>query len=315
MINSEVLEWCEQNMHNMYPLADGMTGRSTSGILLPTSFLVDCQINVFVDSDDDNDYAFYVSAIDHVDNGFIVTFATATSGTADGSVCGTTQIIPDTVRSGDPIDDRTFEIVSNGNLSISGNVIIGTCIDMMSLGGLTFRPNATKIIPLRVNKYSTGLSHVTFRTTSGDVTLYNDFTIVAGDGVDIKVGNNVVEISRVPTEEETNSGITNINQAITFLQGLIGNPIRAINGLPPDTDGNIDIQGGDCIRLESAEAGLRMSNTCSSPCCSDATAADVKANLDRLQDAQNRLMSYYEVLTSNINAMQARLASMIAAKH
>ncbi len=48
-----------------------------------------------------------------------------------------------------------------------------------------------------------------------------------------------------------------------------GDPIRTINGVPPDAFGNFTFFGDDCITItpDSAIAGLRFSDACSKPCC------------------------------------------------
>ena len=45
-------------------------------------------------------------------------------------------------------------------------------------------------------------------------------------------------------------------------------PIRFINGVPPDEDGNIRLDGSECVEVVlTAAAVLTIMDSCSKPCC------------------------------------------------
>ena len=237
-------------------------------------------------------------------------------------VCATTGDIPATTVNTDSLASRTYTISAVGNSpggiqaldNLSGRLIVGSCIDMTDMGTLTFAWEATKIIDVRVYMYDTGVKSMTFMNSSGSYVMYDDVTIAAGDGIDFQVNGNTVTVIRVPTEEETSGGLTSVNDVLGKLYQELGSPIRLINGLAPDDNGNFVLDGGDCVDVTNRTGGVIISNPCAQPCCDDTSVGDVRASLDLLEDAQKRLEAYYEALTININAMQSRLASLIASR-
>ena len=145
-----------------------------------------------------------------------------------------------------------------------------------------------------------------------DVVIDHDFIIRATDGVTLNVSSTedgvpVLVISPSDTVEAL------VNQIKTEL----GNPIYSISGATPapNGDGSISLVGNDCVSVSNSDHGLSISNPCAKPCCDDADTQAVSNALQALDDAKNRLEAYYQALATNINTMQARLSSLIAARN
>ena len=152
--------------------------------------------------------------------------------------------------------------------------------------------------------------------------LQGNIVLRAGDGVSLAVTEEtvdgvdmaVVTVSRVPTDAEEALGITSVDEAVAAITAELGMPVRRINGVAPDSTGNVTIAGGDCTDVSVSGNVISISNPCSKPCCDDTSLADAQASLTLLEAACARLENYYQALTTNVNAIQARLSSLIASR-
>lgn len=336
MSSISALEWCDANMHNKYPIADDATTLSVTGIYLPSSFLVDMQIILpGMDNEDAADRLF-ISAIEkHGD--LLDVFLSYHTGTSEGDIlCAAIDNIPLSLRNTSNLADRTFSIrpvaMSSSKLSmLSGRAIIGSCIDMGWVGRLEFSYEATKLLSLRVYVVNTSFQHITVCDSLGvRHTISDNFILEAGDGIDINVEYGTLDgddsSAQVPVITISKSGVQrevsvdgtdqttlgSVDDVVNTILQKLGNPVRYINSIPANDDGEITIQGDDCTQIAGSSAHvLTISNPCAKPCCTDASVADVRASLDMMNEAQTRLLSYYFALSDNINSMQARLASLI----
>lgn len=60
-------------------------------------------------------------------------------------------------------------------------------------------------------------------------------------------------------------------------------PIVRFGGIAPTADGDITIQGSDCIRVEPIPGGLQLIDVCSQPCCGCPELEAITQDLQRLQ--------------------------------
>lgn len=324
--NEDALEWYDQNMHCNYPLTSQYSSVvSTAGDPLPSSFLVDINLVIADIGLNDLKNRIFLSRVERGATSIVAYFSiTRTGGSLEFAK---TEPVPLDTRNTVNPEDRTFQLVPVAasaeefeQLSrTSGEVVVGSCVDMQRVPSMTFEFNAAKVVSPRVVVTSSGLDHVTVRGSDGvDHVLYNDFTIEAGDGVDLSVetlnGVPTVTITRVDTEEESaQSQYSSVEEVVNAVIRELGNPIRAINGIAPGNGGNFTLEGGDCMDVGSVSGGLFLSNPCSKPCCDAGSTTDVQAALEQLEQARSRLETYYLTLTNNVNALQSRLSALIAA--
>lgn len=316
--------WCDENMQRLYPLADDASTVSLSGVALPPSFLVDIQLVLPDMQDTDASRKFYVSAIDRTASGFVVELSYQAD--ANTSIaCARSSEIPDTLTNTDSLEDRTFVLTStlddNAEFSqlmdINGRLVVGTCVDMRNLGMMKFQWEATKIMPLRVYFFEGALDSITFQGASGSWTMTKNFTLRAGEGIDFSVDESgeepVVIVSRKNTTEEelASSGFSSVSAVVREIWNQFGNPIRTINGIVPDTNGNIDLKGADCIEVNIRQNSVNLSNPCGKPCCNEETSQDIRERLEFLEEAQKRVLECYNAINANIINMQSRLVTML----
>lgn len=80
----------------------------------------------------------------------------------------------------------------------------------------------------------------------------------------------------------------------------LGPPIRTINGVVPDVDGNIDLTGDDCIQVTTGQAAIELRDACSKPCCTNETLEKLSTDQSRMGEAQERLNNYVTRLEGSV---------------
>lgn len=328
------LEWYDQNMHTDYPLvggegsSDDVVGRaswSDSGsfsVYLPKSFIVDIQINAPAVDGDSTASRFFISRVYRAGDSLFVEVSYYTGG--DSIACALSSAIDGNLRNTNSVEDRTVnlgalpvELTQYNALSrLTGKLVIGSCVDMQTFGDMTFSYEASAIISARVNTFSSSDSTVVVVDDNGvEHKLTDEFTIQPGDGISLAVSDNTLYIERVLTEEEKSRTFTSVDSVVAAVLKAVGNPIYNINGISPDDKGTFYIRGGDCVSVSGNGTGLTLSNTCAKPCCTEEqTVTELGSSLVTLNAAIERLTQYYNTLTTNVGAMQARLSSLIASR-
>lgn len=326
------LEWLNENMHRNYPIVDDAVVNGVTGESLPTSLIVDFSLMLPPLNDTDAANRFYVSEVNQT-GGFVQIAISYCMPSGGVFVVARTQNISIDVQSGDPVESRTFELMAANTIpdsysqmrDLTGRLIIGTCQDIIGKGSFTFNYENSTLLSTLITQSIAGIQHITVIDKDDNSTLLaGDFVIRAGDGINFAVSQeynseageymDVLTISRVPTEAETSAEFKSVDDILRALAEEFGNPIKSINGATPDASGAIVIQGGDCTSITTTENGISISNPCSKPCCSEASTSDAQMALQLLEEARTRLTGYFESVSTNINAIQSRLASLIASR-
>jgi len=326
LITMTELEWLNQNRHRNYPLADGVSATSADDRTLPTSFLVDLSLDIPPLSVFESG-TFYISELTPLKEGFIVNICH--KGDKNSSALTIFRSVPIRYDFAAPDTDieshRIVLPVTEEALQeypeleqANCRAIIGSCDGISNIIGATFSPEATRLHSLVIHKGYAGLSRVIVVDSDGvEHTVTGDLIMTTGRGIQLTATGNGVEISESPIsleEQEADSEYHTLDDVLSAIFEKLGIPITSINGLAPDTDGNFYITGLDCTDINAVGNGLTISNPCAKPCCPPDTSTDVATALKALEDAKNRLINYHEALLNNLQTMQSRLASLIAAK-
>lgn len=335
---NDAYEWLDGNMHRSYPIADSCTCEAASGIMLPSSFLVDMDINVPLTDDSTANERFFVSAI--LRHGAYVTVEISFHTVAGTDVvCARSDPISLTIRNTNPITgdagqgipSRTITLapvaVADADYkwleSLTGSLVVGTCADMQDIGNLAFpyqrnSQEVSTILSVRVHLVDAGITSITAIGTNGTTSvIHNNMILQAGDGVDFETstavdGTPVLLIKRRPMDTDYQPAYSSVEDVIDAVFTQIGHPITTINGLPPTEDGNFQIDGDDCTTVtESGDHSLFIQNPCAKPCCTDDTPEDVETAIATLTEGEARLQEYYQSISALVNSLQAKLASLI----
>jgi hypothetical protein len=84
----------------------------------------------------------------------------------------------------------------------------------------------------------------------------------------------------------------------------LGDCIRTINGVAPDSSGNIDILGGDCIEITPGGSSLTIKDTCAQPCCGCEELNALVTDVTGLTSQLTLLQSKIELLNGAISTLQ-----------
>lgn len=77
-------------------------------------------------------------------------------------------------------------------------------------------------------------------------------------------------------------------------------PIRSINGVGPDANGNLVLQAGECMEVVPQDNTILVRDTCSAPCCGCSELDLIVSNLSLVESGQQRL-------SSNVDRLSARM--------
>jgi hypothetical protein len=81
--------------------------------------------------------------------------------------------------------------------------------------------------------------------------------------------------------------------------------IRTINNVPGDAQGNINIVGGDCVKIDSSQtATISVADSCAKPCCGCNELQVLVDDIDTLKSVQIGLASQIGVLGGGISGLQ-----------
>lgn len=181
----------------------------------------------------------------------------------------------------------------------AGKVVVGRLdtIDEQPAGFWTFDLEATRLDPDAVRPMIRGVSAlVLVNGTSRSTPIRGHVELVAGTNVRLTPvltdGLNAVRIDAV-------SGEGLVEDCVCEGDAALGDPVRSINGVTPDENGNINITSGDCTQVDPIANGVRISDICSKPCCGcpeveaitrdlekfGAQAAGAQAFIDQLREA------------------------------
>ena len=84
----------------------------------------------------------------------------------------------------------------------------------------------------------------------------------------------------------------------------IGTAIRSLGVVRPDIDGNININGDECLELSEGKHSLSLTNPCSRPCCGCETAESLTATLKPLAEQVEQTNAYGKELDVKTTTLQ-----------
>ena len=290
------VDWLNANSQRDYPLADSSSLKDTSGaITLPRDFLVDLVLSVPV-IEGVEPGLFHLQQLAVLPQGVMVTLGYDGTPIAAASVDRTTHQ-----------RYMSYRMVGRGDFEDAyGTITVGQFdnMDQVPSGLYTFdtaggRVEATTIHP--DIRGVTSIRVVNQRNVSDP--LVGDVYLVAGRNARLQVSGNQITIDALPLSEELaeECGCDDPTRS--------GEPIRRINGVGPNEDGDFTLVGNDCLEFEPEPADnlLRISDKCCEPCCGPEELAVVHTDLAILQtDAatiQGQMIRLESVMNQLSNAI------------
>ena len=301
------LEWLNHNAQRSYPLTEDCTKTdTTNSFVIPDDFLVGLDIPVSPAMNMETGRFFirqvglFASGIQLIiaydDGSSIIDIATGLISTANF-----TRNKVFVLGGIDPYDD------------IIGKVVIGRIdtIQLQPAGLFEFDYAGTHIEPQAVRPMIKGISSLSVSNAAGTVSnrLYGDIELVAGSNI---------QLSTVQTATETKviisalSGEGTIQACVCEGEAATAPCIKTINGIHPETDGNFNLIGDDCLSFETTSNGLKLTDSCCTPCCGCTELEAITRDLERFSSQRNALELFInqlaaETATFDTTVLGARL--------
>lgn len=300
------VEWLNQNSLRAYPLSETASRQDVSAsYTLPDNFLVDMvlPVNAALDYDPSS---FFVSKVNVFGIGVTVDISYWDGATA--TLVGSLTINAETFT-----HNETFLLQGTGSFEgVLGKIVVGTLDTLLQRpGSYDFDVSGGRIEACVIVPDLRGVSGFRIVVDENDAGILNqgDIAFEPGDNFRITVsdfgGVKVLTFSAI-------SGEGTIADCACEGEVAAQEPIRTINGVPPDANGNITILGDDCLRIEP-KAGvnaLALTDSCSKPCCGCSELAVLVEDQKRMRDQVQSMENLMSKMESNLDVMQT-LLSMI----
>ena len=294
-------EYLSANAGRAYPLSEfGARADVTGTVVLPDALLVDARLNVtpgYVLGAGAG--TFFVSRVELTATAVTLTlsFLPAAAGSAP-RVLAVVSVDP---RGTDFGDDAAFQ-GQDPDAAVTGTLTFGDLPGVLSqlTGGYDF---GVTQCALEADVVSVGQPAVTF------LELFNGATPVGTfDGaLQLIAGRNVFFTRLSPTSVRVDvaDGI-NVTTADACAGALpAGTPIRTINGVAPDANGNFALVGDECITVNTAAGEIDLEDVCSKSCCGCTELAS-------LVTAQQQVEAQVVALQAQLLQYQQSAAAMSA---
>lgn len=319
------LQWISKNTARHYPIDDSASYVSQQNISFPSSLLLDIRITLTPYVDIKNiQNCFYVKSIQQVVAGFRLVIGC--KYLSNDFQCFSIQNIPANINISTSMSNRQvgFNLLQSKIPAqyiaqfrrISGYAYIGITQDANIKTG-TYTYQAAKINPICVLRQAKVIDSFLV----DGIKAQGDIQLVAGQGILITTEKQVTAVDTYVTKITIAVDQAYIDKKLQGLSYQIQKyipqdfkPIKTINNTAPDTTGNINIVGLDCVQVTKSsdmKNALVISNSCAKPCCQVQNSSTLKTQLDLLKSQQKILRDYFVQQSSNINYIQGNLATLI----
>lgn len=303
------VDWPNANSQRKYPLHPSATARDVSDTFtLPTDVLISIYLPVPSDADFDPERAYlkllgvYPSSIvvmigydDGVDNPTIATAIVPTEDLEEYAV---------------------FPLSGVGDFAnIDGRVQVGrpSSIDGLSLGEFTFDRDGGRLDSDCIRPVLPAVNGLVLINGS-------DRSDVLTGIIELVAGNNV-RLTSTPVYES--AVLVGYEVRIDAIQGEglnedcicdgqdpAGIPILTINGQPPDSEGNFDLSGDDCLNVTTAVGDIDLTDGCSKPCCGLEAVDRIEADVRALGAARAQQAEFVARLADSFSTLAVSLSSL-----
>lgn len=285
------LDWSSLNALRRYPIREGMSVQSTdSNFTIPDTLIVDFSLS----ASSDVTKRFFISKIFNKITSVVIEISDD-----QNQIVGTVEASKTVQGSA---KDKDYYLVSTTRFAgTNGKLTIGTLDDLayQPSGVYEFLIDATEFEPRTIVPGLKGIDRMIFiDTLNGEQGLSGDVILSARSNVTFSYLGD-----RVFWDAGDNLGL---NAPCATL-----NCVKKINGVLPDSRGNISLLGIDCISIASEEQyTLNFTDTCCTPCSGCDDLEELTLRLTSLENkfldlkdgynaVNNQLLTYLSTINSN----------------
>lgn len=292
------VEFLDLNGERAYPLAQDATGLDTSGTFrLPTDFLVELDLPVTAGNSVFPDRFFLLNVgVYSAGVALIIGYASGTGDVPAASVY---------ITKSTHTENKTYKLTGVGDFADSqGVVTIGT------FDSISQQPNGFFVFDIAGGKLEASTIRPQLRGLRGIVVVNGTDTSDILDGiVSFIAGSNMFLVPvqpglNQPVEIQFNAADgAGFTQTCECLGDTSAQPILTINGVTPTPEGDFTLLPADCVTLTNITNGLRLSDSCSTPCCGCAELEAITQQLERFGDQALTLQNFLNRLETVTNQM------------
>lgn len=292
------LEFLNHNSQRNYPLALSASRQDlTASLQIPNDFLVsaDIAIHPTIGMETTN---FFIRQLGIHSSGIQVTVAYDNSGS--------------------PIDVATAAIPRNSDLysthllsgvtgfeSVVGSLVIGKLdaiyaqpagLFIFDIAGARFESNIVR--PMIRGVSALRISNAA-GTTSRD--FYGIIELVAGSNIQLS-SSQAGSVSQIVISAISGEGT--IESCVCEGEAAALPCIKTINGVAADPQGNVTLQGDNCITVTPTTGGLKLTDSCCQPCCGCEELEAITRDLERFNQQRTTFETYVNQLSAEIGRMR-----------
>lgn len=288
------VEWPNVNTQRKYPFAEGQS-LADGDFVLPDDLIVDMVLPVNIGMLPAIDPTlFHLVQLGVFSSGLTITLG------YDGAIFSTVNI----PKAGFT-EYSTYAINgSSAFFDTRGWITIGQLDTIEQFAGVwNFTADTAKILPtiIRPNIRSvTSLQIVNGTDRSSPYT--GDIILKAGSNMRLRVDGNTIYFDAI-------DGTSMSEECVCNDMDTLAPPIRTINAVGPNTNGELTLVGTSCVQLEAGTNMIKINDSCSEPCCDcrelEVVTDTLETMLNQLRTMEAVSIRLDEVITNTTNNVLA----------
>jgi len=293
------LEWLNHNSQRKYPLADDVSGYDSSAdpaFRIPNDFIVHMDLPIHSAMSMDP-AGFFIRQLVATGTGYSIVVAyqqtpvTAIDvATAHIPISSHTTEYKTYVLGGiEPFDDTLGKITINSLAAIA----------LQPAGLWNFTSSGAGLTADAIRPIIQGVQSISISQGTGipSQKLYGDIELVAGDNIDLTVDGQEIWISAID-----GSGTIDVCECEGDAADLPC--IATINGLSPNSEGQMYLVGDDCLEIgEAGASAISITDNCCAPCCGCTELEAITKDLERFLQQQANLETFVMELKTSVTEM------------
>ena len=290
-------DWLNQNAYRRYPLIDGAAADVPNGLLV--DMLLPVPMDLLVPDE------LFLRSVIGFGQGVVISFGRISAPSTTLAAC--------TVFLADHQLNTSYALVGQGLIAGSvGRLVIGT-LEALELACQTTRdfssdPTSARLVPGAVRPALRGITGVSVVGPAGLSSFSGTITFVAGNNVSLVA------------DEESNT--LTINSSLTIREdeqvedcgcGKELEPdrpcIRSINGVYPDSNGNLTLVGLGNLLVETSAGSIGLDDQTTTPCCECDQVDVLYQALQAVELESSQLLAISEQLRTRLDTLNSVVAT------
>jgi hypothetical protein len=289
------LEWLNHNAQRAYPIAADTSRLDITGTFeLPNDLIVELVLPVHWGLSVDTS-KFFIKQIASYTTGFSLIVG---YNAESGAINVATALVAKNIHT----KNQVYNLGGIGDFAdSSGLITVGSFagLDQQPAGLFNFEYAATRLEVDAIRPHLRGVTSLQIQNGSElSKTMTGNIRIVSGTNTrittTIEPGQDpVITINAISGEGLTEPCICSEDIP----------PIRTINGIPPDSEGNFQFTANDCLSIVTGDHSLEFKDECSQPCCGCVELEAITKALEAFGDKATTLENFLVGIESRVSQM------------